>query len=74
MTREILRFRPTLELKSREYSGTAFSWAVYGSGNGWHRDTGDFVSTIRELLEAGALVPPDPEALEPSDAVLEVLP
>jgi ankyrin repeat protein len=74
MTREILRFRPTLELKSREYSGTAFSWAVYGSGNGWRRDTGDFVSTIRELLEAGAVVPPDPEALEPSDAVLEVLP
>ena len=74
MTWEILRFRPTLELKSREYSGTAFSWAVYGSGNGWRRDTGDFVTTIRELLEAGVVVPPDPEALEPSDAVLEVLP
>ncbi len=74
MTREILRFRPMLELKSREYSGTAFSWVLYGSGNGWHCDTGDFVSTIRELLEAGAAVPPDPEALEPSDAVLEVLP
>jgi ankyrin repeat protein len=74
MTREILRFRPMLELKSREYSGTAFSWALYGSGNGWHRDTGDFVNAIRELLEAGAVVPPDPEALEPSDAVLEVLP
>jgi len=74
MTREILRFRPMLELKSQEYSGTAFSWALYGSGNGWHRDTGDFMSTIRELLDAGAVVPPDPEALEPSDAVLEVLP
>jgi ankyrin repeat protein len=74
MTREILRFHPVLELKSREHSGTALSWALYGSGNGWHRDSGDFVSTIRALLEAGAVVPPDPEALEPSDAVLEVLP
>jgi hypothetical protein len=74
MTQEILRFRPMLELKSQEYSGTALSWALYGSGNGWHRDTGDFVSTVRALLGAGAVVLPDPEALEPSDAVLEVLP
>jgi ankyrin repeat protein len=74
MTREILRFHAALELKSRDYSGTALSWALYGSGNGWHRDTGDFVGTVRVLLEAGATVPPDPEALQPSDAVLEVLP
>ncbi len=74
MTREILRFRPGLELKSREYAGTALSWAVYGSGNGWRRDTGDFVETIRTLLEAGATLPPHAEELEPSDAVLELLP
>lgn len=74
MTREILRFHPTLELKSREYKGTALAWAVYGSGNGWHRNTGDFVGTIRALLEAGATLPPNAEDLEPSEAVLEVLP
>src|SRR5215467_2553310 len=74
MTREILRFHPALELRSRDYSGTALSWALYGSGNGWHRETGDFVGTVRALLEAGAIVPPDPETLEPSEAVLEVLP
>ena len=74
MTREILRFQPDLELKSREYAGTALSWALYGSGNGWRRDTGDFVGTVRALLDAGAVLPPHPEALEPSDAVLEVLP
>jgi len=74
MTREILRFHPTLELKSREYPGTALAWAVYGSGNGWRRDTGDFVGTIRALLEVGAAVPARAEELEPSDAVLEVLP
>jgi ankyrin repeat protein len=74
MTREILRHHPTLELKSREYSDTALSWALYGSGNGWHRDTGDYVGTIRALLDAGAALPPNPEDRDPSDAVLEMLP
>jgi ankyrin repeat protein len=74
MTRTILRFRPDLELKSREYAGTGLSWALYASGNGWHRDTGDFVGTVRALLEAGAALPPDPEQSEPSDEVLELLP
>jgi hypothetical protein len=74
MTRQILRFHPAVELKSREYEGTPLGWALYGSGNGWHRDTGDFVGTIRALLEAGATLPPHAEDLEPSEAVLEVLP
>lgn len=74
MAREILRFHPALELKSLEYPGTALSWAIYASGNGWRRDTGDFVGTVRALMEAGAIAPPHPEALEPSDAVLEVIP
>jgi hypothetical protein len=63
-----------LELKSREYEGTALGWALYGSGNGWHRDTGDYVGTVRALLEAGAILPPHAAELEPSDAVLEALP
>jgi ankyrin repeat protein len=74
MAREILRFHPALELKSREYAGTPLSWAVYGSGNGWRRDTGDFVGTIRALLDAGATFPPHVEELEPGEAVLEMLP
>jgi ankyrin repeat protein len=73
MTREILRFGPALELKSQQHNGTALGWALYGSGNGWHRDTGDFAGTVRALLEAGAVVPPDAEHLEPSEAALEVL-
>ncbi len=74
MAHAILRFQPDLELKSQEYEGTALSWALFGSGNGWHRETGDFAGTVRALLEAGAVLPQDPEGLEPSDAVLEVLP
>jgi hypothetical protein len=74
MTREILRFHPALELKSREHEGNALGWAIYGSGNGWHRDTGDFVGTIQALLQAGAILPPHAEELEPSEGVLEMLP
>jgi ankyrin repeat protein len=74
MAREILRFHPALELKSREYAGTAVAWALFGSGNGWHRDTGDYVATIRALLDSGAILPEHAQDLEPSDAVLEMLP
>lgn len=74
IAREILRFQPSLELKSSEYAGTALSWAIYGSGNGWNRETGDYVGTVRALLEAGATVPPHAVELEPSEAVLELLP
>ena len=73
MAREILRFHPTLELKSKEYSGTALGWAIFGSGDGWNRETGDYAATVEALLQAGAVVPPEAEALEPSDAVREVL-
>lgn len=74
MTREILLFHPALELKSREYAGTGLGWALYGSGDGWHRHTEDFVATVRALMEAGATLPPHAEELEPSEAVLEMLP
>lgn len=73
MAREILRFHPNLEQKSREYSGTPLAWAIYASGNGWHRDTADYVGTVQALLQAGSAMPPEAEDLEPSDAVLEIL-
>jgi ankyrin repeat protein len=73
MTREILRFHPALELESQDYKSTPLGWAIFGSGDGWHRDTGDYVGTVQALLNAGAAVPPNAEDLEPSEAVLEVL-
>lgn len=73
MAREILRYHPDLKLKSREYAGTPLSWAIYASGNGWHRDTGDFVGTVQALRNAGSDVPAHAEDLEPSEAVLDLL-
>jgi len=74
MAREILRFQPSLELKSREYEGTALWWGLYASGSGWRRNTGDFVGTVQALLNSGASLPPNFEEAQPSDAVLEILP
>jgi hypothetical protein len=73
MTRAILRFGPTLELKSRDHSDTALGWAIYGSGNGWHRESGDFVGTVKALREAGAELPEHAEEMEPSEAVRAML-
>jgi ankyrin repeat protein len=73
MARVILQFHPTLELQSREYKSSALAWAIFGSGNGWRRETGDYAGTVRALLDAGAKAPLNSEDLEPSDAVMEVL-
>ncbi len=73
MARVILKFGPELEKKSQEYSDSAFGWTVYGSGNGWHRDDGDYVGVVQALRAAGAKVPENAVKLEPSEAVLEEL-
>jgi ankyrin repeat protein len=73
MAREILKHHPTLELKSLEHDSTALGWAIFGSGNGWHRETGDYVGTVKAMLEAGMALPPHAAKLEPSEAVAEFL-
>jgi ankyrin repeat protein len=70
MVREILRRNPPLEDNQNEFSGTPLRWAIHGSENGWHRDTGDYASTVAELLKAGAA---PPTKIEGSDAVKGVL-
>ncbi len=72
MVRVILQNNPSLEMKSLENVGTALGWGIYGSGGGWHRETGDFVGSIEALLDAGAKAPEHPEVLDPSEAVLEL--
>jgi ankyrin repeat protein len=73
MAREVLPFHPSLELKSTDYAGTPLSWAIFGSGNGWNRETGDYVGTVEVLLEAGAAIPEHALELEPSDEVIDLL-
>lgn len=75
MVRELLRYQPKLELNC-DHGITALGSALHGSVNGWHRDTGDYVSTVEALLDAGARPPritPDLEASEPVRDLLERL-
>ena len=71
MLREILRRNPPLEDNQNDFNGTPLRWAVHGSTNGWYRDTGDYASTVTELLKAGAVPPAKVD--DGSDAVQRVL-
>ena len=73
MVREILRYRPELELKDNEHGITALGSALHGSENGWHRDTGDYAATLEALIEAGARAPKVTDDLEASGAARDTL-
>lgn len=72
MVREILRYHPQLEL-SCDHGITALGSALHGSMNGWHRDTGDYVSTVEALLSAEARAPKVTDDLEASEPVRKFL-
>lgn len=57
MVREILRHNPPMEDNQNDFNGTPLRWAIHGSENGWYRETGDYASTVQELLQAGAKRP-----------------
>ncbi|HXB27340.1 MAG TPA: ankyrin repeat domain-containing protein [Gemmatimonadaceae bacterium] len=73
MVREILRYRPTVDLFEGVYAMTPLGWACYGSENGWYRDTGDFAGAAQALIEAGAEAPPKMEEFTATDAVRDVI-
>ncbi len=70
MAREILRYNPPLEQTDADFKSTPLGWAIYGSENGWHCDTGDYAGTVGTLLKAGAKMP---ENVGGTEAVKEVL-
>ena len=67
-----MRTRPKLELGC-EHEITALGSALHGSENSWHRQTGDYATTVEALLDAGAKAPKLTDDLEASEAVREVL-
>jgi hypothetical protein len=70
MVNAILPFGPPLEVTDGAFNGTPLGWAMYGSENGWHAQTGDYAATVDELIKAGARLPEQPGGTE---AVREVL-
>lgn len=73
MARVILAHQPPLEAIEKDFGMTALHWTAYGSVNGWHTATGDFVATAELLLDAGAKPPAVTKELKASAAVRELL-
>lgn len=47
--------------------------ALHDSENGWHQETGDYVTTVEALLGAGAKAPKVTDNLEASEPVRDLL-
>jgi ankyrin repeat protein len=73
MAREILRYKPPLEVGDDEHHARPLGWTIHGSLHGWHRKTGDYGATLEALLLAGAIHSTASEDFEGSDAVRDVL-
>lgn len=70
MAREILRYNPPLEQVDGDFNGTPLGWAIHGSENGWHCDTGDYPATVEALLSAGAKLSEQDRGTDAVKAVL----
>lgn len=57
MAEFILQKNPPLEVTDRDFQSTPLGWAIHGSENGWHRETGNYAGTVEALLRAGAKPP-----------------
>ncbi len=53
MARIVLHYGPPLEARDADFNGTPLGWAIHGSENGWHCETGDFGGTVEALMMAG---------------------
>jgi len=70
MAEIVLRHNPPLELHDADYNSTPLGWAIHGSENGWHRETGNYPATVEAILRAGAKLP---EKIRGTEAVKDVL-
>ena len=70
LVRLLLSHYPPLEHADNEFKGTPLNWAIYGSENGWERETGDYAGVVEALLDAGASLLKKVEGTEAVSAVL----
>jgi hypothetical protein len=61
MVKALLAHDAPIAVPDPTYGGTPLGQCLYGSLHGWQRDSGDFVTTVRLLLEVGER--PDPAHL-----------
>ena len=72
MTRVLLEHDPPINVPDPTYGGTVLDQCLYGAVHGWSCKSGDFVTTVRLLLDAGERVNPTrvPTGRDDVDAVL----
>jgi hypothetical protein len=72
MTRRLLQYNPPINVPDPSYEGTPLGQCLYGAVHGWSRDSGDFATTVRLLLDAGERIDPSdlPTGRDDVDAVL----
>lgn len=73
LARVILAHQPPLEARDRDFKLTPLGWAIYGSLNGWRKDTGDYAGVVELLLSAGAVPPARGTEVKASEPVLQLL-
>lgn len=73
LAKVILKHKPPLEAREKEFGQTPLQWTIYGSLNGWHVERGDYAGVLELLLDAGAKAPPLTAEVKASEAVLTVL-
>ncbi len=71
MVQLIMRHQPKLEDIENDFKATPLGWATHGSENGWHKEKGDYASTVEALIKAGAKAPGKIEGTEVVRKVLQ---
>lgn len=70
MIRLLLMHNPPLEVRDADFDGTPLRWAIYGSEHSWRAAEGDYPSSVRALIDAGARLP---DAIGGTRSVRQVL-
>jgi ankyrin repeat protein len=74
MVRDLLRYQPPLEAGADEgFDGPPLGWALHGSENSWHKQTGDYAGTVEALLRAGVKAPEWTDVMHGTAAAREPL-
>jgi ankyrin repeat protein len=71
MVKLLLAKGAPLEDANNDFRATPLGWAMHGSQNGWHRETGNYPEVVRALLSAGAKVPERTDGTPEVKAVLQ---
>jgi ankyrin repeat protein len=71
MVKEILRYRPPLELVEKQFGGTPLTWTSYGSVHGYAKNA-NYPAAMEALLDAGVPVP-DLDAIGGTEEVRDLI-